>query len=84
MTYHVLNWKQYYIKNRDRVLVRCNEYRNRPEIKERERIRQKLYYAARSAQIQDKRFTSFLRKRHALFRAIYQCVLKLFFTLNKR
>lgn len=45
----------YYLKNREEVLSRCNEYRKREGVKERESERQKMYYAARSAEIQAKR-----------------------------
>lgn len=45
----------YYQQNREKVLARCNEYRERPEVKERETVRQKMYYAARSAEIQARR-----------------------------
>lgn len=74
----------YYLKNREAVLVRCNEYRQRKEVKERERERQKMYYAARSAEIQDKRraaieaepdrknrFNQYLKKHYADNKAYY-------------
>lgn len=45
----------YYLKNRERVLERCEEYRNRDGVKDRQRERGNQYYAARSAEIQSKR-----------------------------
>lgn len=46
---------EWYERNKERVLANSFEYRNRPEIKERERIRQKEYYEARSQDIQKRR-----------------------------
>lgn len=57
----------YYLKNRGKVLARCNEYRERDEVKERERERQKMYYAARSAEIQDKRRNAMTPERRERF-----------------
>jgi hypothetical protein len=47
--------QSYYLTNKDRLLERTKEYRDRPDVKEREATRQKMYYAARSAEIQAKR-----------------------------
>jgi len=74
----------YYQKNRDEVLARCAEYRNRPESKEKESERQKMYYAARSAEIQARRkaaieadpdrrarFNEYLKKHYLENKAYY-------------
>lgn len=51
---------EYYVKNRERILERCNEYRNRAGSKDREKVRQKAYYAARSTEIQAKRLAALM------------------------
>ena len=45
----------YYSLNKDKALSKAKEYRSRPGVAENERIRQKQYYAERSASIQAKR-----------------------------
>jgi hypothetical protein len=45
----------YYEANKDKMLSRAKEYRSQPDIAEKERLRQKQYYAERSAAIQAKR-----------------------------
>lgn len=73
----------YYLNNRESVLKRCNEYRKRDDVMERERERQKMYYAARSAEIQDKRrqamtperrdrFNEYLKQHYSENKAHYQ------------
>lgn len=57
----------YYQRNRDSVLAKSAEYRQRPEVMERERERQKMYYAARSAEIQDKRRAGMTVERREKF-----------------
>lgn len=57
----------YYLRNRDSVLARSAEYRKRPEVMERERERQKMYYAARSAEIQAKRLAAMTPERRDRF-----------------
>ena len=45
----------YYNANKDKMLSKAKEYRSNPSVIEKERIRQKQYYAERSADIQAKR-----------------------------
>jgi hypothetical protein len=47
--------QSYYSKNKDKMLAQAKEYRSNPVVAENERIRQKQYYAERSAAIQAKR-----------------------------
>lgn len=53
--------RQYYLENKERVLAQCKEYREREDVKSQSSQRAKLYYEARSADIQAKRKTAFLR-----------------------
>jgi hypothetical protein len=46
---------EWYIRNKADVLEKCRAYREKPEVRERESQRQKLYYAARAKEIQDLR-----------------------------
>lgn len=45
----------WYIKNREHVLSRSFEYRNKPEVKAKELARQRIYYNERKVEIQAKR-----------------------------
>jgi hypothetical protein len=45
----------YYSLNKDEILIKAKEYRSNPEVAKNEHIRQKQYYAERSAAIQAKR-----------------------------
>lgn len=47
--------QDWYLRNKERVLARCKEYNAKPEVKERERIRQSGKYAANRDAIQASR-----------------------------
>lgn len=63
---------EWYERNKDRVLARCREYRNRPEVREREIERQRSYYAERSRAIQEKRKQAMTEDRRKRLRQYFK------------
>lgn len=59
---YLRNW---YKENRERVLERCHEYNAKPEVKERERIRQAARYAANKDAIRASRRAYYERNEEA-------------------